>query len=152
VYGCDYRRGMDWWTDLLTIYTHHSELQVITAPPLISILYISPQHPLSFFPTSCVFISRSLATTSNSGDSSASKRLGPTKFLQPPVQNWTLNWQMTTNSSPRATYKTQFPVVCVFVAAETCLLIRCLETGWITPLFILLSHGHCLATAIHVII
>jgi hypothetical protein len=27
--SCDYRRGMDSWIDLLTIYTHHSELQVI---------------------------------------------------------------------------------------------------------------------------
>jgi hypothetical protein len=28
----DYRRGMGWWTELLTSYTHHSELQVITGP------------------------------------------------------------------------------------------------------------------------
>jgi hypothetical protein len=33
---CDYRRGMEWWMDLLTAYTHHSQLQLITAPPLIS--------------------------------------------------------------------------------------------------------------------
>jgi hypothetical protein len=40
---CGYRRGMDWWMDLLTTCTHHSELQVITAPSLISTLYkLSP--------------------------------------------------------------------------------------------------------------
>jgi hypothetical protein len=27
--GCDYRRGMDWWMDLLATYTHDSELQAI---------------------------------------------------------------------------------------------------------------------------
>jgi hypothetical protein len=33
--------------DLLTTYTHYSELQAITAPPLISTTYKSPQHALS---------------------------------------------------------------------------------------------------------
>jgi hypothetical protein len=46
---CDYRRGMDWILDLLNTYTHHSELQVITAPSLISTLYKSPHHPLNLF-------------------------------------------------------------------------------------------------------
>jgi hypothetical protein len=57
--------------DLLTTYTHDSELQAITAPPLISKIHKSPQHLLSF-PACCVITSRSLATASNSGDSSAS--------------------------------------------------------------------------------
>jgi hypothetical protein len=35
--------------DLLTNYTPHSELQVITAPPLISTVHKSPQHPLSLY-------------------------------------------------------------------------------------------------------
>jgi hypothetical protein len=43
----------------------------ITASPLISTLYKSPQHPPSLFPACCVFITRSLAMASNSGDSSA---------------------------------------------------------------------------------
>jgi hypothetical protein len=55
-----------------SICTHHSELQAITAPPLISTIRRSPQHPLSLFPACCVFTSRSLATASNSGDPSAS--------------------------------------------------------------------------------
>jgi hypothetical protein len=63
---------IDGWLDLLTAHTRHLELQVITVLSPISILYKSPQHPLSLFPAGCVFISRSLATTSNSGDSSAS--------------------------------------------------------------------------------
>jgi hypothetical protein len=59
--------------DLSTTYTHDSELQAITAPPLLSTIYKSPQHLLSLFPGCCVFISRSLATASNNGDSSASR-------------------------------------------------------------------------------
>jgi hypothetical protein len=43
---CDYRRGLDWWVDLLTIHTHGLELQAFTAPPLISTNHKSPQHPL----------------------------------------------------------------------------------------------------------
>jgi hypothetical protein len=37
----DYRRGLSWWIDLLTSYTHDSELQAITAPPLIYTPYKS---------------------------------------------------------------------------------------------------------------
>jgi hypothetical protein len=43
------REGLDWWMDLLTTYTHDSELQAITAPPLISTIHKSPQHLLSLF-------------------------------------------------------------------------------------------------------
>jgi hypothetical protein len=59
---CDCRRGSDWWLGLLTIYeyTHHTELQVITALSIISTIHKSPQHPLNPFPACCVFISRSL--------------------------------------------------------------------------------------------
>jgi hypothetical protein len=35
---CDYRRGMDWWMDLLATNTSLFELQVITALSLISTL------------------------------------------------------------------------------------------------------------------
>jgi hypothetical protein len=58
--------------DLLTIYTHYSEVQIITAPPLISTIHKSPQHPLSLFKPA-VFTSRSLVTASNSGDFSGSR-------------------------------------------------------------------------------
>jgi hypothetical protein len=40
---------LDWRSDLLTTYTNNSELQAITAPPLISINHKSPQQPLSLF-------------------------------------------------------------------------------------------------------
>jgi hypothetical protein len=66
----DQRRGLD----LLTTYTHHSWLQEITAPSLISTTLKSPQHPLSLIQPG-VFTSRSLATASNNRDSSAA----PTK-------------------------------------------------------------------------
>jgi hypothetical protein len=35
--------------DLLITYTHNWELQAVTAPPLISTIYKSPQHSLSLF-------------------------------------------------------------------------------------------------------
>jgi hypothetical protein len=57
--------------DLLTIYTH-LELQVITALSLIFTLYKSVQHPPSLFQRA-VFTSRSLATASNSVNSSVSR-------------------------------------------------------------------------------
>jgi hypothetical protein len=53
--------------DLLTTYTNHSEIQVISALSLICTIHRSSQH------IACrVFSSHSLATASNSGDSSAS--------------------------------------------------------------------------------
>jgi hypothetical protein len=58
--------------------------------------YKSPQHPLSLFPVCYIFTSRSLATASNGGDSSASRP--QVLSSQPPVQNWTLNWQLTGSS------------------------------------------------------
>jgi hypothetical protein len=83
----DYRRGSDWWMDLLTTYTHCWGLQEITAPPLISTIHKSPQHQLSLFPAWFFFISRYLATASTSGDSSASR----TKVISshPPLQKST---------------------------------------------------------------
>jgi hypothetical protein len=75
--------------DILTIYSHDSELQALTTLSLISTLYKSPQHPLSLFAACCVFISRSLATVSNSGDSSASR--AQVLSSQPLMQNSNLN-------------------------------------------------------------
>jgi hypothetical protein len=47
----DSRRGLDWRMGLLVTYTHDSEVQVIRAPPLISIIHRSPQHTVSLFQT-----------------------------------------------------------------------------------------------------
>jgi hypothetical protein len=55
--------------DLLTTYTHHSELQVITALSLISTLYKSLAHAKS---SQAAFTRRFLAANFNNGDSSAS--------------------------------------------------------------------------------
>jgi hypothetical protein len=44
---CDYRRGFNWWMNLLITYTHDSELQAITVPLLISTIHKSPQRPLN---------------------------------------------------------------------------------------------------------
>jgi hypothetical protein len=60
----------DW---IYCTYTLNSQLQVITALPLISTLYTSSQHPLSLFQPTVSSTSRSLATASNSGNSSASR-------------------------------------------------------------------------------
>jgi hypothetical protein len=79
---CDFRRGMDWWMDLLTTYTHDWELHANTVPPLSSTIYKSPTKP---FPACCVFTSRSLATASNSGGSLASR--AQVLSSQPSVQN-----------------------------------------------------------------
>jgi hypothetical protein len=58
--------------DSLTAYTHDSELQSVTAPPLISTLYKSPQHPLSLCQPA-VLTSHFLVTASDTGDFSASR-------------------------------------------------------------------------------
>jgi hypothetical protein len=73
--------------DLLTTYIHHSELQAITAPFLISAFHKSPQQPLILFPACCVN-SRSLTTASNSGDYSASRAHVIT--VRRISRNWTL--------------------------------------------------------------
>jgi hypothetical protein len=65
----DYRRGMDWWMDLLTTYTHHSELQALIVLSLISTLYIS-LHTKSC-PACSAFTSCCLVTALNNGDTSA---------------------------------------------------------------------------------
>jgi hypothetical protein len=138
--------------------THHSELQVITTPPLISTLYKLPHHPLSPFPASCIFIGSSLATAFNSGDSSASR--AQVLSSQPPMQNSTLNRQVTIihstivfsllclpctaqlSSSPNSLLyitaqcgpRRQHSVshfACITVLAGMCLLSRCPETGLI---------------------
>jgi hypothetical protein len=43
----DYKRGMNWWMDLLTTYTHHSELHALTTLTLISTFYKSLAHAKS---------------------------------------------------------------------------------------------------------
>jgi hypothetical protein len=69
---------VDWILDLLTAFTHHSELQVIIVPPLISTLHKS-LHAKS--PPAYSVNSRFLATDVNSGGSSVSRsRVLPSRF------------------------------------------------------------------------
>jgi hypothetical protein len=82
---CDIRRGFDCWMDVLTTYTHDSELQALTVPPLFSTIHKSPQHPLSLSPACCA-ISRSLVTASNGGHSWASR--SEALSSQTSVYNW----------------------------------------------------------------
>jgi hypothetical protein len=65
-------------------HLHDSELQAITAPPLISTIHKSPQRSVILFPACVVFTNRSLATSSNIRDSSASR--AQVLSSQPPVQ------------------------------------------------------------------
>jgi hypothetical protein len=66
----DYRRGSDWWMDLLTTYTHDSELQALTTLSLISAFYKSLHA--KFSPAFNVFTSRCLVTALNNGEFSTS--------------------------------------------------------------------------------
>jgi hypothetical protein len=113
--------------DLLTTYTHHSELQVITELLQISTLYKSSQHSLSLFPACCVFISRSLATASNSGDFSASR--AHVLYSQPQLLTGNYLGRSSCRqdkSSSRSTQKTPpFPLL----QPNCC---TCLTTGYIT--------------------
>jgi hypothetical protein len=59
--------------DFLTTCTHDSEVQVITAPPLISMIHKAPQNPQSLFPVRWDSNSHWLATAFNSRDSSVSR-------------------------------------------------------------------------------
>jgi hypothetical protein len=147
---------VDWWTDLLTTYTHHSELQVITALSLVSVIYNSPQHPLRLFPACYVFISRYLVTASNIGHSSPSR--AQVLSSQPLVQNSTFNRQLETNWVPPQLFSrelivtdhignTPFSIVVVQllqlpgnglhntvsisnpIVVEACLLCRCITTA-----------------------
>jgi hypothetical protein len=76
------RLGMEWWMDLLTTYTHHLELQVITAPSLISTIHKSPEQVPSLFQPEMS------SPASNSGDPSAfCTQVLPVWWIS---HNWTL--------------------------------------------------------------
>jgi hypothetical protein len=81
IWGCVTIDGV-WISEF--IYTTWN-FKLITALSLISTTNRSPQHPLRLFQACYVFISRSLATTSNSGVSSAFH--AQILCSQPPVQN-----------------------------------------------------------------
>jgi hypothetical protein len=105
-----------------TSYLHNSQITTAPAKP---------------FPACCVIISRSLATASNSGDSSASR--AQVLSSQPPLQNWTNDWlsSLAYNISARTTYKTpRFQQQLYF-----CVRIRCRGNVFTEPLP---RNGRCL--------
>jgi hypothetical protein len=99
-------------------------------------------------PACSVFNGRFLVTGVNSGDSSASRaQVLPSRFqyrtdcqlsteLVAPILFF-----ITPRRGPRRQHPVS-PVACVTVATGTCLPIRSLETGCITPLFIRLLHSN----------
>jgi hypothetical protein len=117
----DYWRGLDWWMDLLTTYTHDWELQAITESPLISTVHKSPQH-YKPFPAYYVITSRSLATASDSGDCSAS--CAQALSSQPPVQNCLSNDNslcpllIISRHGPHRKHRSSI-VACLYVAGFT---------------------------------
>jgi hypothetical protein len=124
-------------------------------------------------PAFSVFTSHCLVTTLKKGDPSVSA-LTSLLSSEYPKLNCQLNYCAISSQPP---LKTQLSTDCiativflittfidrventisnstsivpfVFIAAGTCLLIHCLETGCISPLFICLSCGHCIATVLH---
>jgi hypothetical protein len=134
---CDYKRGLDWWIDLLTTYTHHSKLQVITALSLISALYKSLAHAKSSQSSLDVFWQRlltveilQLPALRPSCHSRSCRTFVFCQFnyrtisSQPPLQSSTqlptLNWQdcpscLLYNSSLQMSSKTAFFYCCVRV-------------------------------------
>jgi hypothetical protein len=144
---CDYRRGIDWILDLLTQLGTTSNYSAIDNLHNLQIT----TAPISLFPARFVFISRSLATASNSEDSSDS----PPRVMssQPPVQNFLstqLNSLLQTvlritsrhgphRKHPVSNSKSIF--ACVFVSAGTCLPSRC----WETPVCLF---DYCIATVV----
>jgi hypothetical protein len=136
--GCDYRRGMGWWMDLLITYTHHSELQVIAALSLIPTPY-KLLHAKSS-PACSFFNSNSLATGYNSGYFFRLTHSGSI-LTSPRVDGHPICLHYNTFKTDRVEN-----TVCnsnSLVAAGTCLPIRRLETVCVTSLFIRLSRGHC---------
>jgi hypothetical protein len=117
--------------DLFTTYIHDSELQAIAGSPLISIIHILLQHPPKPFAACWVFTSRSLATASNSRDSSASH--AQVHSSHTPIQKWLgCPVCLPYNSSARTEYRTPLPAVLLFIAHRlvplgTCLHSHCLE-------------------------
>jgi hypothetical protein len=133
---------LGWMLDLLTTDTHDSELHAI------STFQKSPQHPLKFSNLLCVLTSCSLATVSNSADSSAShaqvlseRRLPNASFshrllyrtdsVTPTVLLITLRTDRVENTVSNSTSI----VACVFVSAGICLPSRCPETNVVSEPF-----------------
>jgi hypothetical protein len=132
--------------DLLTSYKHHSELQALVTLPLISTLHKSTQHLLSLFQAAVSspavpwqwFLSvevlqlHALRTSCHSCPCRilANCQLSDSAiYSQPPWKSSTeLVAPILFFITARRGRRRQHPVVCVTVAAGTCLSGRCQET------------------------
>jgi hypothetical protein len=127
--------------DLLVTYTHDSELQAITVPPLISMIQITTAFTKPF-PACCVFTSRSLARASNSGDSSAS--CAQVLSSQTTIQNSLGHSSCLQDNHVENTISNSTSVVQRFVAVGTCLPSHCLETSLVySPILLSLHSNGC---------
>jgi hypothetical protein len=139
----DYRRGLDLWMNLLSIYAHDSELQAITAPPLKSTNHKSTQHPLSLFEaavSSAVPWQRliTMEILQLHALKFALDRLPYRTDLLAPIA-----FKITPRHGPRR--NSASIVARRFFAAGTCLPSRYLKSLW----YFRLSRGHLMATALH---
>jgi hypothetical protein len=111
------------------LYTHDSELQVLTVLSLISTVHKSPQYSLSLSVAYCVF-SRFLATASNSGDFFIFTCWGTFYSLPYRTLNWQLTWspQLSPRHGPHRKR-------CYFrmLTASAGMCSRHAETGCVTP-------------------
>jgi hypothetical protein len=117
---------------LLPTYTHDSELQAVTAPPLISTIHISPQHPPSLFqpavPSPAVPWQRLLKVEILQLDAFRfyfQSLLYITELIAPAVLVITFRHGPHTK---RIVFYSNSVFACIFVAAGTWLPSRCPET------------------------
>jgi hypothetical protein len=145
--GVTIRGGLDW---ILSTSTHDSWLHLIIAPSLISTLYKSIQHTLSYL-VFCVFTSRFLATASNSGDSSAStlkctdSLTTLTNSASESESELLYDWRFTANQFVMATNPLR-PTTSIFVfQGNACgyspYVTFSLTIGWVCRLQLLLVHA-----------
>jgi hypothetical protein len=127
--------------DLLTTYTHHSELQAITALSLIYALYKSPHAVISSlqcfqqpFPGLTVDMLQLSALRSFLQDCSTELTANYQLHLAAPILFFIIPLRGRRRQHPVS------PIAYVTVAAGTCLPSRCLTMGCTTPLFIHLLH------------
>jgi hypothetical protein len=121
--------------DLLTTYAHDPELYAITAPPLISTIDKSSQHPLSLFQPAV----SSPAVSWQRFLTVETFQLQAFRFYLHSLPCRTVNWTHCSNCpgynfSARTTKKHRSSIVkFVSIAAGTCLPSCFPETGWVTP-------------------
>jgi hypothetical protein len=123
----DYRRGLDWWIDLLTTCTHDSEIHCTCNYSATANLHNSQitTAPAKSSPYCYVFTRLSLATTSSSENSSAPHV--QVLSSQTPVQNGLCRPNLHQDNP--VSNSTSTIVARRFVSGGTCLSSRCLEMG-----------------------